>query len=42
MSDMNGRVGMRGNLQIRVIRAHPTLRQRIADAIATFLRRFDL
>lgn len=42
MTSVRGRLGMRGHLAIRVIRAHPTMRQRIADAIAAFLRRFAL
>ena len=35
-----GRLGMRGRLSVKVIRARPTIRQRIADWFAALFRRF--
>lgn len=40
MSTIRARLGMRGDLRVRVIRAHPTRRQRFADWLASVLRRF--
>jgi hypothetical protein len=36
---MKASVSMKGSLAMRVIRAKPTRRQRVADALAAFLRR---
>lgn len=36
---VKARLGMHGALRMRVIRAKPTVRRRLLDAIASFLRR---
>ena len=40
MPNIAGRTKMQGHLAARVIRAHPTMRSRIADALAAMFRRF--
>lgn len=36
---MKGKLGLKGKLSVKVIRAKPTLRQRITDYIEGLLRR---
>jgi hypothetical protein len=41
MGVARGKLGFRGNLGIRVIRANPSRRQRLADLISRLLGRYS-